>query len=139
MEKRRVCSLPACTYFASTSVRTYFFRNPAYTDGQLRHPASWAEQLLDSQDSHSQLPTVGLVGLQTVSDSHEFTLCVQINSINCVTLENPDSFSSLLFFFFLFHFLLGIQLIYISNAIPKVPHTWGEKSPLTIITIKLKE
>ena len=47
-EEGRICSLPACTHFASTSVRTYFFRIPAYIDGQLRHPASWAEQLLDS-------------------------------------------------------------------------------------------
>jgi hypothetical protein len=30
----------------------------------------------------------------------------------------------------IFHFLLGIFLIYISNAIPRVPHTLPQHSPI---------
>jgi hypothetical protein len=35
---------------------------------------------------------------------------------------------------FFFHFLLGIQLIYISNAIPKVPHMKPHLTPLPTYT-----
>jgi hypothetical protein len=43
----------------------------------------------------------------------------RINDKNCLhKLETGDSF-----FFIFLYFLLGIFLIYMSNAIPKVPHT----------------
>ena len=54
----------ACLHLlASASAGTYFFRIPAYTEDQLKQPALWTEQLLDSWTSHSQLPIVGVVVL----------------------------------------------------------------------------
>ena len=47
----------------------YFFRTPAYTEDQLRHPALWTEH---SGTFHLQLATVGLGGLQPVSHPNKF-------------------------------------------------------------------
>ena len=58
--RRRTHSLLACTDLpAHVFVGTYLFRIPAYTEYQLEQVDYWT--------SHSQLPIVGLFGLQTVS------------------------------------------------------------------------
>lgn len=57
-----------------TGLRAYFFGIPAYNEDQLRHPASWSEELLNSWDFHSQLAVIELA-VSHLNKSHMY-VCI---------------------------------------------------------------
>jgi hypothetical protein len=62
MEKGSLLSLSllALTLTAFTAIAAYIFGILEYTEDQLRHPAQWTEQLLDSWNFHWILgPSIG--------------------------------------------------------------------------------
>lgn len=80
-----VCLLwPHYQVHSFTGIRTYIFRTLVYTEDQVRHLASWNEQLNRFMDLLFIGSHCTSCGLQLVSHS------VYIYSISFVTLENPD-------------------------------------------------
>jgi hypothetical protein len=62
-----------------------------------------------------------------LSIPRSLTLCVMADWGSLHLFSSSAEGTS--FFFLIYFFLLGIFLIYISNAIPKVPHTHPPPSP----------
>lgn len=74
----------------------YFFEIMAYTKDQLRHPALWTEQPLDSWTFCWWTATAGLAGPQSVrlSNKSPFYIHKVIHSISSAPLGNPDYYTT---------------------------------------------
>lgn len=76
-----------------TGIRAYRFVISTCTENQLRQPALWTAQLLDSWPFHQETAIVGLVRSQPVShsnNSHGYIMIIYIYyPISFVPPENP--------------------------------------------------
>lgn len=79
--------LPACTYFASTSIGAFFFKIQVYIEDQLKHPALWNGATAGFLDFDSEVAIFGLHGLQPVISLTYFIysyICIFICVFVCV-------------------------------------------------------
>lgn len=91
-EGGRSCSLPACSRshqqehpFTGSESTSSGFRP---TEDQLRHPATWTEQSLDSQTVHGRQPLLEQSGPQLVSYLNKSSVCVCTCMRGCVHAYN---------------------------------------------------
>ena len=77
--KKEASLLPACSLSHTHWEPTFTGLRPVYTEDHVRHPASWTEQLLDSETFCTQI---------YINPINKYKW--KIHSIGSVTLKNPD-------------------------------------------------